>query len=643
MPSPVPHERPRGARLALWIPFLAALALCAPVLRGGFVYDDLILLRDNPFIHSWSALWKGFALPFWEMVSQSRSEAGFYRPLVTGVFTLLQHAGGGSPLAFHAASWILNAACSLLVASLALRLCRRPWAAMAAGLLFAVHGAHAEPVAWASSLPDLLAAFFSLLALRCAVSRKWLACALWLVPALLSKEVALGAWLLCLILALRGGAGRRSRGALLLVPAALLYLLRMVAFAFPAAGFDLETTRFQLPLLGEIGLSFHLIARYFGFLVWPWPHAPFRPLQMDISYSREVPSILGVLLLAGGLLVWIRALRRSSRLLVPLGLLLFSLLPVLNTRSLGQYPFEERFLYLPSAGFALLAAALFVRRPGTGKGSLLLSGTALGALLLGNAWSLERTLPHWRDEFHLYQWAQTASPHSMQSFLGWGRIQLEAAQKMEAGSFSQQRAADQAGRAYEQALAISPDHWFITMLDRKRGNLGLGDSLLVGGDLDSAEEVYRKILGRWPDEGLAHLELAVCLSREGLKALKGGREENARKKFEEALPHFDRAVERLGPLGPALRGKGDALAYLQRNQEALPLLEQASRLLPGDPELALDLASVHLALNREYSARQVLEDFLERNPGTSYRKQFHEQIEWLRQRQAARDGGVPKR
>jgi len=631
IPSQAPAERSWARRLALWIPFLAALILFAPVLRGGFVYDDLLLLRDNPFIRSWSALWKGFALPFWEMVSQSRSEAGFYRPLVTGVFTLLQHAGGGDPLAFHAASWLLNAGCSLLVASLALRLGWRPWAALAAGLFFAAHGSHAEPVAWASSLPDLLAAFFSLLALRCAVSRKWLACALWLVPALLSKEVALGTWLLCLILALRGGPGRPARGALLLAPAALLYLLRTIAFSSPAAGFDLETTHFLLPLREEIGLSFHLIARYFGFLAWPWPHAPFRPLQLDVSYSRLFsPSGVGLLLLAGGLTIWTRMLRRSSQALLPLGLLLFSLLPVLNTRSLGQYPFEERFLYLPSVGFVLLVAGLLVPRPGAGKGRSLLAGIVLGGLILGHAGSLERTLPHWKDESHLYQWAPVASPHSMQSFLGWGRIQLEAAQKMEPGSFSQQRAAAQAGKAYEQALAISPAHWFITMLDRKRGNLGLGDSLLIGGDLVSAEEVYRKILGRWPDEGLAHLELAVCLSREGLKALQQGREDPARKKFEEALPHFDRALESLGPVGSALRGKGDALAYLQRNQEALPLLEQAAGLLPEDPELALDLASVDLALDRNFSARRVLEDFLERNPETSYRSQFLQQIEWLR-------------
>jgi hypothetical protein len=69
------------------------------------------------------------------------------------------------PRAFHAASLAGHVAGALLVYVILRRLVRRPWAAAAGAVVYAVHPLQVEAVAWASGLKDVLAATFSLAAL----------------------------------------------------------------------------------------------------------------------------------------------------------------------------------------------------------------------------------------------------------------------------------------------------------------------------------------------------------------------------------------------------------------------------------------------------------------------------------------------
>ena len=143
-------------------------------------------------MQSWKGVFEAFQIPYWQISGDERVSAGYYRPMGGALLVLLYQIGDGSPFLFHLASIFLHGACSVLVASLALRLSWPTTAAWAAGLLFAVHGAHVEAVAWISAIPDLLATMFSLLAIRQWISGGFVWAAVWLGCGLISKEASIG-------------------------------------------------------------------------------------------------------------------------------------------------------------------------------------------------------------------------------------------------------------------------------------------------------------------------------------------------------------------------------------------------------------------------------------------------------------------
>lgn len=627
----------RGRWLALLLPALAAVVLYLPVLGHGFVYDDAVLIEQNPHIQEWSAAVRGFTMPFWKITGDPRRHgAGFYRPVPIAAFATLWQVGGGEPAAFHATGLLLHAAASLLVAALALRLGWRAAAAGGAGILFAALGAHVEAVAWVSAMPDLLATGFSLAAVLLFLRGRGLPGAACLLLALLSKEAALGAALLCALLAWR----HARRPAALLWPAAALlvyYVLRVVAFGGLDAGLAeavIRGTGFDRLDRGTLSLS--LISRYVGFLAWPWPHAPFRPIPLDqADFVRPwLLAALGAgLLLAGAAAV----LRRPRWLRVPAGLLLFGLLPVLNVQALGQFPMEERFLYLPSTGFCLLVAGALlgvqVRRAASrpAVAAARTAGWALfGVVLAGNVASLRAALPHWKSDREFFFWAIEASPNAMTSWLGLGAGYMQRAQDLRPGDPA---AAEQAALAAEQAftagLEIRSNDWFIVDVDRQQGNVGLGNALFLQGDLRTAEDVFTRILRVWPDLVEANLGMGSTLGAQGAQLAAQGEQDAAFARFEDALPFFDKALEVRPDLVEALSGKGSVLAYLEHYGEAAPLLRRAVELRPGQVLYWLDLAEVHMSMGQNYEAVRALEQCLEANPETPLRDRIHAEIERL--------------
>lgn len=588
-------------RTASWLlPAAAAILLFLPILGAGFVHDDLPLLRDNPNLRNWSGVARGFAEPFWHVVDDPRVHVGgFYRPLGIAAFVGLTQLGGGSPFAFHLASLLLHGLAAALVARVGLRLGWRPLAAGLAGLIFALHGMHVEPVAWASSLTYLLATVLALAGLLAQLGgRRWLAAAA-LAGAMLSQETAIGVFLLALAYEgfRRDLAGARGRRVATLAAAALpVYLLRALAFDDAAAGLlSRPITELALPAIERWGIAFSVLFQELRFLVWPWPHAPFRPLPSPervalADAQRWLPALGGLLALLGAAAWWLRKAARWPRgaaappLLLPVGLAFGALLPLLQISNLGQYPFEERFLYLPSAGFALGAGWLLARRT---------AGT-LAALpwLAFHGWSARTTEPHWRDERALFDWGRQAAPGAMLPFNEFGRLLLAEAGALRPDDPRRLDLAEEALAVFQEGLKIKPDEWVVTSIDRLQGNLGLATSLYYQGNLVLAQDAYRRILQRWPDSFQARHGLGVCLAEEGLRELAqpDGDAEAGRRLLEEALVEQIAACEAAPEWAPALHAKGLTLARLGRLEEALPALERAAARDPAGRAFAVDLA-----------------------------------------------------
>ncbi len=633
----------KSGLVALTVIAALAVLLFAPVTSADFLYDDHELITRNQRIGQVSLLADSFLKPFWEVISPLRSAAGFYRPLGAWLLAGCYHLFGDWAGGYHMVSLLLHAACAVFVARFALALGLSLGAAAAAGLLFAVHGAHVEAVAWISAAPDLLATAFALLGLTSVVRHRNLAGAAWLLAGMLSKEAAIGAWLVAIAWVLFWpvvGNPRARRLAPLLAAGAALYLLRAQAFDSLAAGFDRRNTWHYFAPLHEVVLSFGLLGRYLLFLLWPWPHTPFSPLRVDLAWNsaeRLIPALLGAAAALAGFVTWLRSAGRSAVSFVALGLLFAALAPVLNTRALGQYPFEERFLYLPSVGFALLTgASLAWLARLAAMPRLLPACTAL--LIVPHAFSVLPATRPWLDEEEFFDWARHASPNAMTPHLGYGRLMLERAE----GSLDpRERAkwADRAFESYQRSLEVDVDVWFVSAIEREMGNLGLADSLFVSGDIRPAQETYQQIVGHYRNSAIGHLGLGNCAGALTEAAAATQNRQEFDRLWNEALGHYQRALALDPGLMAARSGQAKALASLRRLEEALPWAEECFAADPGNFDYATSLAAVYFELQRYTFAHRTLQRFIEEAPDHPARPMVERELAGLARLRA---GGIPE-
>ncbi len=637
-------------RAALLLPAVAALLVFLPMLTGGFLYDDQELIVRNPRIGESSFLEDAFTLPYWEVVSPQRTAAGFYRPLGAWLLAGYWHAFGDWSPGYHLLSLLLHAACAAALAALALALGLSTRLACLAGIFFALHGGHVEAVAWISSAPDLLATLLALLGLTALARGRLLGAALCLTAAMLSKEAAIGAWLLALgWIALRPPASLpRARAFLALtLVGATVWALRANAFDSLFAGFDRKNTWHYLPPLEEWGLSFSLLGRYLGWLIWPWPHVVFDPLRVDITWTsaqRLVPALLGVGAALAAFAFWLRRGPRSLVILVGLGLCFAGLAPVLNTRALGQYPFEERFTYLPSAGFALIVAASVLwlaakLRPREDSGKWAMVG--LGGFALVHAVSIQTQLPHWKEEEAFFTWAREVSPDAMTPHLGYARLMLEKAQRAP-DAYEREKWSERGLEAYQRSLEANPDRVFVSSIEREMGNLGVADSLFIGGDVRGALEVYQQVVNHWKESAIGWTGLGNCTGSLALRAAEEHDAATFQAKCLEALGHYERALGFDPSLLSAMNGKAFVLTLLDRFTEAQPLAETCFAADPANSDYAWNLQAVYSALGRTTFARRTIETFLAAAPSHPMRNLFLQRLAEIEAMRAGSGGGAPR-
>src|SRR5512139_3248898 len=139
--SASPPAAAGATRLQAGLLLAAVLAAYASAFGGSFQFDDFNVIVRQPAVQSLAAWWE--------------SMPGI-RPLLKLSYALSWGAGGGSTVAFHAVNIALHAANALLAWAILRELWDRMGigeagaAAFAGALLFALHPAHTEAVAYVS-------------------------------------------------------------------------------------------------------------------------------------------------------------------------------------------------------------------------------------------------------------------------------------------------------------------------------------------------------------------------------------------------------------------------------------------------------------------------------------------------------------
>lgn len=510
----------------------------------------------------------------------------YYRPLLTLTFEIDKHLGGLQEAFMHLVNVLLHATNVALVWLFARRFGRfielpGELLPFVAALLFALHPINTEPVNWITARTDLLAGTFVLIALICLLHSVMERSLLWgaagamaILFGSLCKETALflipGA---CWLLLCRPPTGASSWRWRWLLPAfygivvGTYFLLRWGAF---------QTDR-------GLNHTVRLVAHAAGMAVtkstpaalvdpFPWLDAIrvviktsgfyavklFQPLPLNFAIHRldDLYVLPGVILVAFlAFLAWRR--RPVGWLFLTSASIAVSALFVVFTR-LAWTPLAERYLYIPSAPFAvaLVYAVAGQVRPGW---RARIAVMVIPLLAAGACWATTERNLVWQDNLTLYEDAVSQSPDFAPA-----RNQLALALI--------------ARHRQEEARAIMVEN---VMPAKNMGEFNRAAAYWQEGDYSSARADLQGRLQTSGSQEIKVLEMLVQMT--AAQALKSGDEREQRAYYTDILLWLER-LARLSPNGMVYYRIGRFHLLLDnRDQAGKAFAEAARRLHPNSP------------------------------------------------------------
>lgn len=577
----------------------AALLVYLDALWNELLWDDLVLVVNNPAIKQWAGLPALFRSDLFPAGMRSH----YYRPLQALSYLLDYQIWGLNPFGFHLTSILLHAGVAVLLYRLGVALLDDARAALIAALLFAVHPIHTEAVTYVSGRSDPLAAAAMLIALLSFVRDRRPALSGWRLLslaafflALLAREAAM-ALVLLIPLADRAvtrpgdppsaPAWRRVTFGYLPYALVLAVYLWLRSAAVGAAWVPTATAQVAWPL--RLLTMLKVVVAYLSLLLVPVNQHMERVVRPAASVLD--PFVLGAAIVVGAALVAAVSCRRLAR-PVAIGAAWFglALLPVANLVPLSTF-MAEHWLYVPSMGM-FLAAGWAVARGMAGAGEPVLRIGLLVVLAAYGGLTMRRNLD-WKDGVTFYQATLRQAPSSVRAWTNLGHAYQESGQ-MEAAKAAYGRALNlRPEAADERAVRFDAD------LADPHNNLG--NIYRAQGQYEAALQEFQQALALNPAHSSAYNNLGLTLAAMGRFA-------EARRAVEAAL--------RLDP-GSAAAHSNLGNQYFRLDDLARAQVEYlaAIRLNPDYAEAYNNLGSVYFRLGNPALAEEAYRQALRLNPG----------------------------
>ncbi|HUO06655.1 MAG TPA: tetratricopeptide repeat protein [Candidatus Binataceae bacterium] len=379
----------------------------------------------NPHMADWPAILKSLIhSEAWLNDPSHPFQSSYYRPMVNLWMALNFNAFGAHPAGWHASIIVLHLLVVWLTWRVASLLTGNKWTALLTAALFALTPIHAEAVASAMGSP--LTAAFELAAFAAYLSasnnsgshaesmrRKWHALSLILYglallayesaavfPALIAADV--------MLLSTRSFTipDRIRAGIVAACPFAIEVAAYLVLRTY-ALGFITQSNPFAAhPMTGlQAVLTLPAaILNYATLLLMPWRASPAHRLAIAQSIGSRnflLPAAeLAILSCAGFVLLRRHEHRRLY--LFCAAWTLISLAPVLNLGGLlvttPSALIQDRYLYLPSFGFCLMAADLAVDFARTSTAAMTAVPIGIAAVATAYVISLQSVQSFWHDD-----------------------------------------------------------------------------------------------------------------------------------------------------------------------------------------------------------------------------------------------------
>lgn len=581
---------PRSLPLALRAFILLAVTfyIYLPALHGDWGDDDDLYFAQNPLRNDPHHIEKIWLKPgsFIE-----------YYPITESLQALQWHLWHGDTFGYLLTNVLLHSLNALLLWHLLSKLCLR--FAWLGALLWAIHPANVESVAWISELKNTLAMAPALLALCAWIDFEeqgrgrdyWRAFALFVVSMLCKISMTP----LPLFLLLYAWWKRRRIAAsdllhcipFLLVSVTLAWVTHYSGERFglqypaPVPPIPVGDLFSRLALIGSTG------AFYFWKFLWPWPLSPAYP-QWSVLNPSPWLFIPWLLLALSTGVAWRFRETWGRHLVLGAGFFLLFLAPFLGFTGISYMTYTwvmDHFLYLPMIGLIpLVAAGLDLLRGRVPARLHLSAGCALAGLFL-----LLTGLSHayagiYSSQIRLFSQALRVSPGCRQA-----RERLGAA-------FMNLHKYDSAIVEFQASLAPAPND-----LRAVNEHVGLGLAFLRSGLLPEARDQFQaaiRIDDRFSD---AYANLGDTLMRLG--DLDGG------------VDNLRKAVALPGTSAQAFNALGFALLRSGSSADALVQFQKAAAIAADIPQVHDNLAIAYMNIGRSADGIREFRNALALNPG----------------------------
>lgn len=592
--------RPWLAYLAL---ALASLLVYANAIQNPYLWDDVAQIQDNAALRDGANIARLASGDYYDIAAEDS-----LRPVKILSLFASEAAFGPSPAAQRLVNISLHAANAMLVYNLG-----AGWIAagpaLGGALLFALHPVHAETIDCVSYRDELLACLFGLLCLWLLRRRRPASALAAFTLALLSKENAVAVLPLALLADRLPGQPRQrlTIGRFLTAASglsALYVILRLTVFANPEFSASYPGGSFWT----NLGTMTPVLFSYLRLLAWPkWLAVGYDvPLVTSFKDPRFLLALAGLAAAAAAL--W-RAYARDRMSFFFGAWIALALLPVLNLVPFLLYSLVfERYLYLPSVGFCLLAALWASRLP-----RRVLLPAAFAALTLCS-WRTCRRNAEWRSALSLYAGNVALFPNSfaMRVFLG--------------NAYRDDGNLGAAVAQYQKSLDLNPSYY--------SAHNALGTALHKKKDYAGAVISFRKAMSLRPkyvtamnnlsvsyfEQGRADLALATALQSTAVKPAQSQAYEN-RVLFhvragrpEQAIAVAQEAFSR--GLSSAYLHAYLGLAYAARKntESAVAQFKAALALRPDDARLHDFLGVAHVSAGQAKAAASEFQEALRLDP-----------------------------
>ena len=593
---------------------LACLAAYANSLSGDFLFDDTAQIVGNSALHSWQNLINAFTTDVWAFergTGSANIPPPYYRPLFTIYLTVGYQLFGLWQQGWHLMNLAVHVAATVLAYRLFLNLSQgNTRLSFVAALLFALIPVHVESISWISGIPDPLAALFYIPAIifyirwRKESDKKFLIYSLLsFFGALLCKETPIVLPLVLFVWEMTLNRRKEFSANFPAIKQVLIFLAPIVVYLI-----------MRFSVLGKVSwkhpLSTQTPAEYIyattPFVIVSYLKNLLFPFNLSLIYGTRFAENFGDLIfwvpltILFGLVALLYFFRDKLTPLMwmAIGLIFIPLLPVLNLQVFHyDYIVQDRYLYLPSIGFVLLAGCWLEKLWTSEKKVHQQAATGI-AIILCLAY-LAGTVLHnrvWNSEINLWSRAAELKPNSWAVNYNRGLAHLQE-------------------KNYESALADFDKSLNLSSFDRRDDLIYInrGLALQALGRKDAAKQDFMKALQVAPRSLEATINLGTVLFDEG--------------NYAAAEMQFKKALELKPSDASANYNLAKTLAKLGRHKEAVSFYQRLLQVEKQNADLMYYAALSYKANGQKEEAAALLNNAYQFTNNETLKKQIADEMQ----------------